>query len=264
MITCVDQVPRAVASRWLDEHALWLGRRPPAPRVELEREPIAKPHQSGLVKRLLRALSGRPARPQRAFRIGLALARAGVRAARPLALIEERRGGLVRRSCLLVEAIEAVNLRDFILSRLRQAARQDAEVLKRRLWIAVARETARLHAARVRQRDLKAPNVLVAEGAGGRVEATLIDLEGMAFLSAPPSPAVRARDLARLAASLREAAVRAAGVTEDDWRFLVERYLEQIRGSPPSPEETDRFMARTLEWAARKEARNRRRGRVTH
>ena len=68
--------------------------------------------------------------------------------------------------------------------------------------------------------------------------------------------------MARLLASLREEEVRAAGVSPEDWTFLVARYLDASQGSAPGPDELSAFVQAALRWAARKEARNRRRGRV--
>jgi hypothetical protein len=259
-----------VASRWLEEQATWFagrdeaaGRRARMARLGADRA-VAKREALSFASALLRAVAGRPSHTRKGFEIGLRLAGAGVRAARPLGLIEERCCGLVRTACLILEAVDAPTLRDFLLLRLAALEPSGRQALKGRLWSALTTELARLHAAGVRQRDLKAPNILVAEGkdGSGGVEVTFVDLEGMALLPGPPPEELRLRDLARLAVSLRERDVAAAGVTPEDWRTIVTRYLEAWRGAPPAGCEVDDTMARTLEWAAWKEARNRAKGRM--
>jgi hypothetical protein len=126
---------------------------------------------------------------------------------------------------------------------------------------ALGTAVARLHAARVRQRDLKALNILVEATARGQPRVTFVDLEGMQVLRSAPSRVVRVRDLARLAVSLREARVRAAGVNGADWERVLRRYLEAGQGASPADEEIRWWIEKTLDWAERKEARNRRRGR---
>jgi len=264
-ITCVESISRDVAHRWLDEHSGWFdapgadppGRQGRLARIPLENgEAIVKRGALSFSKSVLLALAGRSARSRKAFELGLHLARKGVHAARPLALIEERRWGMIRVSCLALEAIDATPLRAFILSRMLDTRE------KRKLARAIATEVAKLHAANVHQRDLKAPNILVAETGRGDLEIHLIDLEGMRLLPSSPSYRVRLRDFARLAVSLREDSVAAAGVDADDLRFLVESYLELTSEAPPIKEEVDRFLSGALRWARKKEARNRRRDRV--
>jgi hypothetical protein len=224
------------------------------------REAIVKRRAPSAGERILRLL-GRPGRVKRSFLAGRALERAGVRAARPLAFVEEPvlRGG---RGLLVLEAIEGSDLRRFILERVRTAEPGARRALLERLWRAIASEVARLHAVPARQRDLKAPNIVIEDLAGGGLAAWLIDLDGVTILRRPPSRRVRVRDLARLAASLREEAVRAAGVGPEDWSFLVRRYLEEAAGRPSPPGDAEAFAAEAISWARAKESRNRRRGRV--
>ncbi len=276
-ITCVECVSRDLAEKWITEHPDWFragagagqsaggavgpGR---TVRVEVEGSPgVAKREAVTFPKRLLRALMGRAGRSRKAFEIGVELAGARVEAARPLALIEVGHGKLVRWSCVIFHAIEGTTLRSFILERVAGLGPGEArDVLKQGLWSAIAAQVARLHAARVRQRDLKAPNILISRDREGAIRASLIDLEGMTKLASPPSARVRARDLARLAVSLREGRIASAGVSAEDWQFLVARYLEEAFGRKPGAIEIDRYVARTVAWAKKKEARNRRRRRV--
>jgi tRNA A-37 threonylcarbamoyl transferase component Bud32 len=267
----VASVPRATAARWIEEHPQWFerGREPLGARRRLPPhvaaltletgEAIVKAEAVPFLKSARYALSGRPARSHKAFRLALALAAAGARSPRALALIEERPKGLVRRSLLVLEAIDAPTLRDFLLERLPGIAAepQRGAEMKDALWRRLASEIARLHAAGFRQRDLKAANILVADDGRGGFDVSLIDLEGMTRLAAPASRRVRTRDLARLHVSLRAPAIAAAGVDEEDWRRLVTSYLESAAGSPPPGEEVERVIAETARWARRKERRNR-------
>jgi tRNA A-37 threonylcarbamoyl transferase component Bud32 len=273
-MTCSGRLPAAIAEQWIRDEAAWfatdgagLSARGAARIVTVPYSTgaLAKRENRKLPRRVLRALAGRSSRPRNAFEVGLALEAAGVEAARPLALIEERRMGIVRRACVVLERIDGVTLREFILERLpalRPGSARDR--LKAELWSAIAAQIAGLHAARVRQRDLKAVNVIVTGKRGEDVRVALIDLDGMEILARSPAVRVRVRDLARLAASLRESAVVAAGVDAADWRALVGEYLANAHGRAPSSEELDAFVASTLAWASRKESRNRRRGRVLH
>jgi serine/threonine protein kinase len=197
----------------------------------------------------------------KAFHVGLHLESRGVSAARAVAVLQRRRWGVVRQSALFLEPAEGITLREFLLSRFAGLEEGSGkERLKGALLCAIAREVAALHASGVRQRDLKAPNILVAER-GDRLDLTLLDLEGMELLGSPATLRVRLRDLARLAVSLREARVRASGIREDDWRFLVEEYFRQWRGVVPEPPEVEDFLRPAEAWARRKERRNQRRGR---
>jgi tRNA A-37 threonylcarbamoyl transferase component Bud32 len=222
-------------------------------------EAIVKRHAPSVRERILRFL-GRPGRLESGLAIGRALHAAGVRVARPLAAIEDplRRGG---PGLLVLEAIEGSNLRELIVSRV-PAEPATRRALLESIWSVVAAEVARLHGAAARQRDLKAPNIVMEDLPSGGLAAWLIDLDGMSLLSRPPSRGARVRDLARLAVSLREEAVRAAGVGPEDWSFLVRRYLKESSGRDPAREDVEAFVEDTLAWARRKEARSRRRGRV--
>jgi hypothetical protein len=267
-LACRDEIPRDAAERWL-RGALPAALAGQGRGVRLARVPgpsgagelLAKREWPPLHKSLLRAFLGRPSRSMKALHIGLHLQSRGVSAARAVAVLEGRRWGIVRQSALILEPSEGLDLREFILSRLGGLQEGHAkDCLKTALLSAIARGVAALHASGVRQRDLKAPNILVAEPED-RLELTLLDLEGMALPGSPPSLDVRLRDLARLAVSFRESRVRAAGLREEDWRFLVTSYLSEWRGAAPEPPELEEFLRRALAWARRKEERNQRRGR---
>ena len=266
-MTAVERLDDATALEWLE---LWT-RGAFAPPSSRESGPgrIAAPSltpahalykgdSSRVSTRLVRALTGRSSRPRRSFEIGRALETARVSASRPLALLERRLFGVVISSCFIFEPIEGVTLRDYLLEPRKAPERHE-------LWAAIAVEVARLHSASVRQRDLKAPNVIVREKPAGSlasglpISVGLIDLEGMRLLRSPPSLRIRARDLARLAASLL-----AAEVSPEDWSFLLERYLETgIVAALPGSAQVDWLHAWTLRWAREKLLRNERNRRPT-
>jgi tRNA A-37 threonylcarbamoyl transferase component Bud32 len=271
----VQSLPRAQAETWLAEpRALFEnGRRLPGsdgPRLAViegrgggmdASQMVVKRHSRGLLKSMLDVLSFRPSPALRAFNLGLELQRAGVGAARPLAAIERRIPG---ESFLILEKLEGCDLREYLLARLGEiesaVARRD---FKTALWKKLAKAVARLHAAGVRQRDLKAPNILIAGHAAGAERVTLVDLEGMARRRHPVRSHTRARDLGRLAVSLRAAPLPEAGVELADWEELLEAYLEAAREAAPDlePAVVRWWVEATCAWAERKEARNRRRGR---
>lgn len=268
-ITCNPQVPRAVAERWIVEHADWFSAPRPQPHIAqlaLETgDAFIKTEQLSLGRSLRYALSRRPARAGRAFRYGLALARELVPAPLPLALIEHRPQGLVRRSYLVLETVTGDMLHEFLQTQTAPAgpaAGVEPATLKAALWRALARGVAALHGAGFRQRDLKAPNILVNTD-GERVTVHLVDLEGMNRLQQRPPPRrVRIRDLARLVVSLRQlTAPEKGGVTQADLIFLITEYLECAAGKPPRPDEVADFLTQCEHWARRKEKRNRRRRR---
>ena len=72
---------------------------------------IVKREARSAARRIASALTGRPGRSARAFRIGLDLLEHGVPAARPLVLLEERIFGL-ERSAVVLEEAPGVTLRE--------------------------------------------------------------------------------------------------------------------------------------------------------
>ncbi len=147
----------------------------------------------------------RRSRARRAWRLGRALLVQGIATARPLAMVERRRGLLRRESYLATEWIEgAENLHLFgwrlaerPLDERLQCAGECAESLGQLIG--------RMHARQITHRDLKGANLLVGqtvEGSGNSDLTTwLVDLDGVR-LTKRLSPARRAADLARLAAGL--------------------------------------------------------------
>ena len=197
-------------------------------------------------------LIGRAAPAARAFEIGLHLERAEVSAARPLAVFERRRPG---RTFIFYEHCDAADLREYLL-----AGRGEIDELMGDLGVLVAR----LHGERVRQRDLKAPNVLIETRAEGDVRARLVDLEGMRQLRRPPRTEERARDLARLLASLSVDDVVEAGVERHHREALLAAYLEGAGASGIDLPAFAWWSRWTDDWVRGKLERNRRHGRVLH
>jgi tRNA A-37 threonylcarbamoyl transferase component Bud32 len=263
----VDSVPREIATTWLERPATFFDDGPgwndgsPARTTHVSTpigELFVKEQRRKLYRAVLDALVGRPTAASRAFATGLRLAAAGVRAARPIGVIQRRMRG---ESFLLLEFVDARHLHQHLVDGLaRQSDEAAADSFKRTLWVSLGQAIADLHAAGVRQRDLKAPNILVDDDPSAGPIAVFVDLEGMERLDGVPSRALRQRDLARLAASFRAPEVRGAGVTDDDWRRVLMAYFEARGASEDDAGELDRFFAGTLAWAERKEERNQREG----
>src|SRR5690606_12698505 len=213
-----SSVPEDVAV-WLEEpEKLQAGR----DRSSSGRAIFVKRHARSSWKRIADRIGGRPSPSRRAFFTGLVLESAGVSAVRPLAAIESRTGGL---SFTILEHLDGPDLGRYLVAGLEGSEPSERRALKSRTWRELAGLVAKLHAAGVRQRDLKAPNILVPlESSSSR--AVLVDLEGMRFVGRLPSARARMRDLARLATSLRAPDVRDAGVERGDIEELVSLYLE--------------------------------------
>jgi tRNA A-37 threonylcarbamoyl transferase component Bud32 len=186
----------------------------------------------------------RPDRALRGWCMGHALAIRGIATPRPLAVV--RRGRLRPETWLATEWIAGgLDLHSYLWKlevlepreRDHQAIRT-AEVLGRLLG--------RMHAWNVSHRDLKANNLLVAERAGA-LHAWLVDLDGAGILR-HLSFDRRARDLARLAASMRRyrwlprsavrrflhTYLRAMGHAQHEWQALwkaTRRHAAQFRSA---------------------------------
>lgn len=264
--TCGIDVPEDLCRSWMREYRGWFQRKSagnPSNRVVLapgpSRDFLAKRDELAGPRRFLYALLGRPARSQRAFRLGLALVAAAVPTARPLALIERRARHGRWESCLVLERLDAPHLWDFLLEKLSDSGARDG--LMAHLILALAESIAQLHRAGFRQRDLKATNILIGTRADRQLVASVVDFEGMTEFPAPPSKRVRVRDLARLGVSLRAEPLVKAGVERADWEALVAAYLSAFEGRSPRLAEVAEVLLLTDQWARRKIRRNRRRRR---
>lgn len=130
--------------------------------------------------------------------------------ARPLCVLERRRGIIFRaEGYLLAEKVQdaqplhdASSVADWRM--IREAATRIGQLLRH------------LHEKRVRHRDLKASNILI----NSRLEPYFIDLVGVSPDSRPLTKAIRIRDVARLAASFLNSQV----VTRSDKLRVLRAY----------------------------------------
>lgn len=143
----------------------------------------------GLARRLADACRGSPAR--RAWLGGHGLQARGIAAATPYAYVEHRRFGLLVASAAVFEDLQELAPADRCAPPLASAE----EVVD-----ALAKLATKLHQSGVIHGDLKASHVYLRRG-GPRLEARLIDLEGVRF-PARLRDAQRLRALAELNASL--------------------------------------------------------------
>jgi tRNA A-37 threonylcarbamoyl transferase component Bud32 len=115
---------------------------------------------------------------------------------------------------------------------------------RRRALRHLGRFLRRLHDAEVSHRDLKAPNLVVSPGPDGRARFQVVDLEGARLLRGPVPWRRRARDLARL-----DASVGPPGVSRADRLRVLRGYLRGAWARPPVEEAVFRA------WAARDRAK---------
>lgn len=149
-------------------------------------------------KRLLALL--RESRARRAWRLGHALLARGIATPRPLAAIELRGARRRGESYLATEWMAgALNLHEY-LWQLASLATSDRQRRMRALAASLGRLLARLHWWNLSHADLKGCNILVVDHQGG-LSTALADVESIRFHRRLSFPR-RARDLARLAASL--------------------------------------------------------------
>lgn len=148
-----------------------------------------------VLKRFDAVAPGRLPRPLRAFRVGEAMRYRHLPVPRPLLAAAGGDGSGI----VLTEHIDAPNLHAFVHEgRLAALSRTSRARLLRQL----GRTIRLMHDAEVSHRDLKAPNLLVrVDDAGHRI--VIADLDGARIRRRPISWRRRARDLARLDASLR-------------------------------------------------------------
>ncbi len=247
------EVPRALATEWLRGRTHWFGAARQAVlgaegqarlvRLDSPLGPlVAKREQRSPWEAGLASVGALRSRSARAFALGRAFREAGLATPEPVAWIEAR---FPRSEAILVLRHETgADPWRFL------AGRASGAVLE-----ALARAIADLHSRGFRHRDLKAPNLLLAEEEGA-IRVTFLDLDGAARVP-HPSPATRARDLARLAASFRSAAARQAGLRADAWPALIEAYL----AAAGDVLERTLLVERTQRWASVHVEHNLRRGR---
>lgn len=181
--------------------------------------------------------------------VGLLLEDAGVPACLPLALLRAPRLGTPEATWLVSELLEGRDL-DLVLA-------ESDEPQRRALVAKVGELIAELHAAGFRQRDLKAPNLMVVEGGS----VVLVDLEGIRLRNGGIGRHLRTKDLGRLAASFL--ALDLCEGPDSAWRQLLARYLERCRELGETPlADLDEWEARSLGRGRAKVKRNAKRGRV--
>lgn len=170
------------------------------PLGEGERDVAFKRYRASSLGRWLLGLV-RESRARRAWRMGHALLARGIATPRPLAAIEPRGARLRGESYLATEWLPgAINLHEY-LWQLAPLPPADRQRQVRTLAASLGSLLARLHWWNISHVDLKACNVLVVDWQG-ELHAALVDVESARF-HRRLSFARRARDLARLAASLQ-------------------------------------------------------------
>lgn len=133
-----------------------------------------------LHKRMLATV--RKSRPRRTWEWAMAMLAAGIPTARPLAVLERRRFGLLTGSLLITEYLyNAVDLESLLTVRLRRLEPRRAFRLKSDLADGLAAFIARVHKAGFIHRDLKALNVIVQFDPERceRPRISVVDLDGM-------------------------------------------------------------------------------------
>jgi tRNA A-37 threonylcarbamoyl transferase component Bud32 len=245
-------VPCQQALTWLDQLRQW-----PLHRVL----PGAEPLSAGDVFRLDSALG--PVVVKRRFECGVkgALARSHLR--EPQLLRSFRLGqralaaGLHTPEPLLyAERKLGLGLETFIINRFDAGVQPwtllTQEWLAPRMLDSLGRELANWHAAGLRHRDLKGPNLLYQATTGTSI---LLDLAGVheCGVGTGLSQRIRAQDLARL----RSGAL-SAGIAAEQWQRLLAGYLRQssLRGSAIVDRRDflgsiDRFVQRKLQRSRR-------------
>jgi tRNA A-37 threonylcarbamoyl transferase component Bud32 len=149
-----------------------------------------------VVKRFAATAPGRLPRPVKSFRRAVALEERGLDVPRALLASAGPDGAGVTVSV----HVDAPDLGGFVAAGGGFAALSAAE--RRACLVALGRSLRRLHDAEVTHRDLKASNLLVVAEPGGGFRFPIVDLEGARPRYRPVGWRRRARDLARLAASL--------------------------------------------------------------
>lgn len=225
LLSPVPAVSVALALQWLDQARRWRQRRalPGAValsagevfRVDSDLGPVVikRKLEQGF-KGLMVGARLREPQLQRSFRLGLKACAAGLHTPEPL-LYAERSQGL---------QIETILVTRFDPG-LQPWALLQQEALAPALLQSLGHELADWHAAGLRHRDLKGPNLLYQPATATSI---LLDLAGVQDMDgAPVSAAVRARDLGRL----RSGAV-SAGITGAQWQCLLAAYIARsaLRG----------------------------------
>lgn len=188
------------------------------------------------------------------------IARRGVATVRPVAWGELRRGGLVRESFLVTEAIEpSSTVEEFALQRLPSIPEPLRRRLRRALMTGFARFVAAVHRAGIRHDDFHAGNVLVRWPSDHDWSSPT--LPALAF-SLIDVPGVRLGGALEWSASRASLAVVAAAWREQTTRSERLRFWQTYRAERPELVVPDRYRAlRQLDAAALAHSRRILRGR---
>ncbi|HSW44130.1 MAG TPA: lipopolysaccharide kinase InaA family protein [Phycisphaerae bacterium] len=146
----------------------------------------------------------RASRPMQTWKRGNALLHRQIPTARPLAVLERRRFGLLLDSLIVTEYLPHTQDLDTLLTvALRQLPDPIRRTLKRQISASLSRVIHRLYDRGFTHRDLKAPNVLVQwnHAANEPPRVLLVDLDGLHPVR-HPSPQSKCEALARLNVSL--------------------------------------------------------------
>ncbi len=210
-------------------------------RVVLARLPGTDPV---VLKRWRPVLRGRTPRSIRTFRLAVALDHRGVAVPRALLAVS----GPDRAGVLVSEHVDAPDLHRFANATDGPGLDGLSPGERRALARALGRFLRRLHDADVRHRDLKAPNLLVRAGSGATPAFWVTDLDGARVVRRGVGWRRRARDLARLDASLAAGSTDRARVLRaylglhprldvDRRRFVarIRRFVEHKRGPSGRP-----------------------------
>jgi len=183
------------------------------------------------------------------WRSAHALLARGLPAAEPLAAMESRTVGLLRRSCLVTRKVENVgNLADFVRRTFTKDASEETRRLGRRLARTIGRLVRTLHERGFTQRDLKPANILVCRAEGEPPEDVgfvLVDFKGIRHRR-KVTERERARDIARLAAGF---------VTEESGDVRATdrmRFLDEYLSGSGMPEERRREFGAAIDEGVRK------------
>lgn len=168
-----------------------------------------------------------PSRARRAWEMGNALLNRDVPTARPLALLEQRASVIVQDSVLVVEVVAgALDLEAHLRSEHPRCSAAEWLAHKKRLARVLVSSLRQLEDRRIYHRDCKAGNILIVSKP--ELAAVWIDLDGMRMRKRALTVAERLAPLARLHASL----LQAAGLTRTDRVRFLKDYCARFGASP--------------------------------
>jgi hypothetical protein len=167
----------------------------------------------------------RTSRPMTTWRRANALLHRQILTARPLAVLERRRFGLIFDSILIAEAVEhAIDLDTLATVTLRELPEPRQRWLKDRVLDGLLTVTRNLLERGFRHRDFKAPNIIVQWDPAGRADPriVLVDLDGLLPLRGSTDVAAR-KMLMRLNVSLDHC----RRVTRTDRLRFLQRFISR-------------------------------------